>query len=176
MIKQIVILMLVLLLSACANNFDDLNRFIDNEKSKPAKPIDPLPEIRPMEVFEYNAQASRDPFSNDLEESDEEPTEEQLVAFENGEGPDLTRRKEFLESFPLDSLLMVGTYQQENDFWGLVTDPDGTIHRVAVGHFVGHNHGEIVAIAENEIVINEWINDGLGAWRERKAAMALKEE
>ena len=176
MIKNMSILLAVLFLSACANNLDDLNRFIANEQSKPAKPIDPLPEIKPMEVFEYNAQTNRDPFSNDLEERDSEPTDEQMVAYENGEGPDLTRRKEFLESFPLDSLLMVGTYQQEESFWGLVTDPDGTIHRVAVGHFVGHNYGEIVSIAENEIIIDEWINDGLGAWRERKAAMALKEE
>lgn len=174
--KRFVCVLLLGSLAACNNSLDDINQFMANERSKPPKPIDPLPEIKPMEVFEYNAQHLRDPFSNDLEEQSEEPSEEEMVAFENGEGPDLTRRKEFLESFPLDSLLMVGTYSQEEDDWGLVTDPDGTIHRVSVGHYVGHNHGQIVAIAENEITISEWINDGLGAWRKRDAAMALNEE
>lgn len=176
MFKKLLLFPVLLSLASCANNLDDLNQFMNNERNKPPKPIDPLPEIRPMEVFEYNAQHLRDPFSNDLEEKDKDPTEADLAAFESGQGPDLTRRKEFLESFPLDSMKMVGTYQQENDFWGLVTDPDGTIHRVSIGNFLGHNHGKISAIAENEITIKEWINDGLGAWRERDASMALEEE
>ena len=71
---------------------------------------------------------------------------------------------------------MVGTYQQENDYWAIVVDPEGTLHRVSQGHYLGHNHGLVMAIFENEIQIQEWINDGLGAWRERNAAMALKEE
>ncbi len=176
MIRKNILLLSVLFISACTSNLDDLNRFIANEKNKPIKPIDPLPEIRPMELFEYNAHDLRDPFSNDLEEKNDVTSETELAAFENGEGPDLTRRKEFLESFPLDSLLMVGTYQQGDDYWGLVTDPDGTIHRVSVGHYIGHNYGEVVSITENEIAIKEWANDGLGAWRQRDAAMALNEE
>jgi len=169
------VLFLFLLLFGCNNSFNDLNDFIARQKTKPVKAIDPLPQIQPREVFEYNANDARDPFSNDLEVDSE--SEQQVVAVaEGGEGPDLTRRKEFLESYPLDSLLMVGTYQQQEDYWALVVDPEGTVHFVSQGHFLGHNHGEVVSIFENEVQIKEWINDGLGAWRERSAAMALKEE
>jgi len=172
--RSLVILMFLFLIG-CNNGFDDLNEFIAHQKTKPVKPIDPLPQLKPHEVFEYNANASRDPFSNDLEVADE-VEQAALAVTEDGRGPDLARRKEFLESYPLDSLLMVGTYQQEEDYWAIVVDPEGTLHRVSQGHYLGHNHGQVLAIYENEIQIQEWINDGLGAWRERTAAMALKEE
>ena len=169
------VLLLFVFLVGCNNNIDDLNDFLAREKTKPVKPIDPLPQLIPHEVFEYDANGSRDPFSNDLE-IDSDSDDQSLAVLEDGEGPDLSRRKEFLESYPLDSLLMVGTYQQEENYWALVVDPDGTIHRVSQGHYLGHNHGEVVSIFENEVQLKEWINDGLGAWRERSAAMALKEE
>ncbi len=126
-------------------------------------------------MFEYNATTQRDPFSNDLE-LELESDEQSMAVAEGGEGPDLSRRKEFLESYPLDSLTMVGTYQQEDDYWALVVDPEGTVHFVSQGHHLGHNHGEVVSVFENEVQLEEWINDGLGAWRKRSAAMALKEE
>lgn len=169
------VLLLFIWLVGCNNSLSDLNDFVDHQKTLQVRPIDPLPQLKPHEVFEYNADSARDPFSNDLEVAEAAEIASAVVG-EDGVGPDLTRRKEFLESYPLDSLLMVGTYQQDEDYWALVVDPEGTIHRVSQGHFLGHNHGQVVSIFENEIQLTEWINDGLGAWRERSAAMALKEE
>ncbi len=174
--KTLAMILFSILLVGCQNSLDDINTFMDRQKSQPVKPIEPLPEIRPQEVFEYHENGMRDPFSNDLEMAEDDETINQVATNEDGRGPDLTRRKEFLESYPLDSLIMVGTYQQKDDYWALVVDPIGTIHRVSVGHHLGHNYGEVVAINESEIQITEWINDGLGAWREQSAAIALKEE
>lgn len=174
--RIIVILSLFTILFGCNNGLDDINEFMERQKNIPVPPIDPLPQLKPHEVFEYNANGSRDPFSNDLEAVDDNSIAELSSFDEDGKGPDLSRRKEFLESYPLDSLLMVGTYEQDGNYWGLVEDPEGTIHFVSVGHFLGHNHGEVSEIYENEIKIIEWLNDGLGAWREREAAMALKDE
>lgn len=177
MIRVLTIMLLMLfMLTGCSNSIDDLNQFIAQQKSRPVKPIDPLPQLKPHEVFEYNAMAMRDPFSNDLEVTDEDEQVNLVVSEEGGEGPDLSRRKQYLESYPLDSLLMVGTYQQEEGYWALVVDPEGVVHMVAEGDYLGHNHGAVVSILENEVLLREWINDGLGAWRERDAAMALKEE
>ena len=174
--KLVLIISIFGMLFGCNNGLDDINEFMERQKDIPVPRIDPLPQLKPLVAFEYNANGSRDPFSNDLEVEDIVSSEEMTAYSEGGVGPDLTRRKEFLESYPLDSLLMVGTYEQEGNYWGLVVDPDGKVHPVAVGHFLGHNHGEVIGIYENEIKIVEWLNDGLGAWREREAAMALKDE
>jgi type IV pilus assembly protein PilP len=93
-----------------------------------------------------------------------------------GPGPDFDRRKEILENYPLDGLYMVGTYVQEGNYWGLVEDPEGVIHRVSLNEHIGQNYGEIMEINEDEIIVSEWISDGLGGWKKRKAELALREE
>jgi type IV pilus assembly protein PilP len=91
-----------------------------------------------------------------------------------GEGaPDKTRRKEPLEFFPMDSLKMVGILEQKGEVWGLIQDPDGTIHRVQAGNHAGETYGEIVRISEESIDFVESIPDGLGAWIEREISLSI---
>lgn len=81
-----------------------------------------------------------------------------------------------LEGFELDSLEMVGTlYAEESEtLFGLVADPDGLLHRVRPGNYMGRNHGRIVAIYDDRIELVELVSDGVG-WREQDAALALDE-
>jgi type IV pilus assembly protein PilP len=172
--KILVIATLLLFLISCKKDMSDLDKYFADAKLTPAKQIEPLPEINSPEIFMYEAEELRDPFSNDLQISTEQNIESAIVV--EGAGPDLNRRKEILENFPLDSLFMVGTYSQENDYWGLVEDPEGVIHRVSITEHIGQNYGEIVAINEDQIGVSEWVSDGLGGWTKREARMALREE
>ena len=47
-----------------------------------------------------------------------------------GASPDPDRPAEFLESFPLDTLRMVGTLDINETVYGLIQTSDGLIHRV----------------------------------------------
>ena len=58
----------------------------------------------------------------------------------------------------------------------MVEDPEGVIHRVSLNEHIGQNYGEIMEINEDEIIVSEWISDGLGGWKKRKAELALREE
>lgn len=172
--KIVIIVLSSLVLFSCNQDKSDLDRFFSESNAIPAKQIEPLPEINSPEIFIYAADNLRDPFSNDLEiletlNKDEVP----LVV---GEGPDLNRRKETLENFPLDALYMVGTYNQDDKSWGLIEDPETVIHRVSLAEHMGQNFGEIISISEDEIVVSEWVSDGLGGWIKRKASIALREE
>ena len=71
---------------------------------------------------------------------------------------------------------MMGTLELNEELWGIVRSPDGTIHRVQVGNYVGRNHGKIVGISEESIDLNEIIQDGRGGWQERDAALALTQQ
>lgn len=173
-IKTFIIITLTFVLSSCNKEIADLDVYFSDAKKVPARPIDPLPEINSPEIFIYNAIDLRDPFSNDLQISDEPNSGGAEVV--EGPGPDLTRRKEILENFPLDSLYMVGTYVQEGHYWGLIEDPEGQIHRVALNQYIGQNYGEIVIINEDQIDVSEWISDGLGGWMKREASIALREQ
>ena len=70
---------------------------------------------------------------------------------------------------------MVGTLERDGSSWALVRMSDSTIHRVKPGNFAGENHGKIVNITESEIELTEIVEDGLGGWMERQAALALSE-
>jgi len=172
--KIILIVVSALFLMSCKKDMTDLDRFFEETKALPAKQIEPLPEINSPEIFVYNAEELRDPFSNDLQILSNEDLEVDNTV--EGDGPDLNRRKETLENYPLDGLYMVGTYLQEEQFWGLIEDPEGSIHRVSLHEHMGQNYGEIVAINEDQIDVSEWVSDGLGGWTKREASIALREE
>lgn len=165
------LLALLPLLAGCVNDsISDLRQYADEVKARPAGRIPPLPEIKQVETFAYIAEGKRDPF---LAEVGEEEEEQELP--DNGLRPDLLRRKEELESFPLDSIRMVGTLELHGVIWGLVVSTDGTIHRVKPGNYMGQNHGQITDIQEDRIELNEIVPDGRGRYMERQASLALSE-
>ena len=161
---------LVLLTAGCGQrDMADLEAFVAEVRARPPTPIDPIPQITQAETFLYVAEDRRDPF---------EPTEEieDVLAAkveEEGPRPDPNRRKEELEAFPLDTLKMVGTLDQKGERWALVRTPDGTVHRVRVGNYLGQNDGRIVAIEEEHISLVELIPNGRGGYIERQASLAL---
>jgi len=155
-----------ILVSACGGDQDDLDQFINEIKARPGGRIDPLPEITPYAGFTYVADAEglRSPFR---------PDTPQANSAVGGTRPDLDRSREYLESFPLDSLGMVGTLDIGGATYGLVQTADGLIHRVVPGNYMGQNDGRITRISESEIDVVEIISDGIGGYIERDAAVSL---
>ena len=74
--------------------------------------------------------------------------------------PDASRPREYLERFTLDSLLMVGSLARGGQDWTLIKDPDGGIHRVQVGHFLGRDHGRIAEMGATYVAVIEIVPDG----------------
>ncbi|EXJ17099.1 pilus assembly protein PilP [Imhoffiella purpurea] len=158
-----------LLLSGCVSkDMSDLDAFVAEVKSRPPGPIEPLPEIEPVDVFVYEPGDRRDPFTPDAQT---EPT--QQVVIDNGLAPDPRRRKEELENHPLDSLRMVGTLDLEGIRWALIRTKDGIVHRVKAGNYLGLNNGQITSIGDDQIQLTEIVSDAPGQWRERPATIAL---
>jgi type IV pilus assembly protein PilP len=164
-------LVLVMLLSACTGNEDDLNRYISEVKARPPTPIPPIPPVRTYTPYVYEGLLGRDPFRRSTSEGNEEVA--QSGGPSKGPRPDLQRPREYLERFELDTLTMVGTFSKEASHWALIQDPDGVVHRVAVGNYMGKNHGKVSRIASDEVQLSEFIADGVGGWLVRDATVAL---
>jgi len=172
-IKNMSVVVLVVaatMLTACSGRQDDLNRYIAEVKARPATPIPPIPPVRTYTPYQYEGLTGRDPFRQSTSEGSD-----QVVATgpSSGPRPDLQRPREYLERFELDTLLMVGTFSKESSDWALVRDPDGVVHRVAVGNYIGKNHGKISDISPDEVQLSEFIADGIGGWLVREASVAL---
>ena len=162
-----IIISSVLLLGACSGNqHGDLETYVNEVKSRKSGRIPALPEVKPYEVFAYQAHNYRDPFTTYI---DEIPTDS------GANRPDINRKREALEQFPLDTLSFVGHLEKSGVRWGLVGAPDQSVYRIQVGNFLGKNYGEILAISETSIEIKEVIPDGAGGWVDRKASLSLSE-
>ncbi|NIP16812.1 MAG: hypothetical protein GWM87_00590 [Xanthomonadales bacterium] len=160
-----------LALTACGNDMQELDQYIAGVHATPAQPIPPIPPVKTYTPYVYEGLTGRDPFRSSTSEGSDEviPTGDS-----SGPRPDTARAREYLEQFELDTLSMVGTFAKEGNFWGLVRDPDGVVHRVEEGQYMGKNHGKITNIRDTELRLSELITDGMGGWLARDAQMALE--
>ncbi|VUD40716.1 hypothetical protein TDB9533_00337 [Thalassocella blandensis] len=170
-IKACFICVLAVGLASCSFNQDhsDLNDYIASVKSKPAGAIEPLPAFRPFEAYIYSAASIRSPFDRPIDIKLREVVKGKKIT------PDFNRPKEYLESFDIGSLTMVGHINRRGTLWALLSDKDGVVHWVKPGNFIGKNHGRIIATTENKIELIEIVSDGLDGWVERPRVIALSE-
>lgn len=164
------VLLAPLLLAGCGSEeFQDLRDFVKNSGADMRGKVDPPPEIKPYEPFTYdNSIGLSDPFK----------PRKQEVKNAGRPGlnqPDMERRKEELEEFPLEGIKMVGFLQQANVGHAVVRSPDGKLHRVKVGNYLGQNFGRITAITDAEVKIKEMVQDSTGDWSERESILQLVE-
>jgi type IV pilus assembly protein PilP len=147
-----------ILLVGCGGGSDE------DLKSWMAEQGDPIPPIRPYEAFAYNAFDQPEPFKP-----------RKIETGKGSRGPDLTRRKEALETYPLETLKMVGTLQRGATMLGLVRANDNKVFQVRQGNYVGQNFGVITSVVEGEITLKELFQDGAGDWAERQSKIMLQE-
>jgi len=160
------------MLSACVgSDHSDLKIYVDSVVSRQKPRIDPLPEFKPYPIYVYEAGELRDPFQESAF------VEQQIEVAIEGSGirPPERDTREPLEEYPLDTLRMVGTLEQSTTMWALIRDGEGSIHRVKTGNYMGKNYGKILSINEHKVEILEIVPNGLGAYIERPATIALSE-
>lgn len=167
---KIGVLVCTLAVAGCGSDgMDDLRDFTANaHKGKTAK-VEPLPEIKTTEPFAYSAAKLTDPFAA----ANLKPASNKTAG--NGPRPDMNRRREPLEEYPLDALKMVGTLARGKQAWVVVQAPDGTVHRASVGNHMGQNFGTITRITDEKISLIELVQGAVGDWVEREAAVTLTE-
>lgn len=164
---------LALMLAGCGGGtkHQDLVDFMEETQRRPTGQIEPLPPFVAYQSFTYSAMTLRSPFDPPVEDI------QQLVMGRSTDvEPDLNREKEFLETFNLASLKMVGTLERDGTIWALINDGSGGIHRVTKGNFLGRNHGRIIAASPLQIDIIEIVPNGADGWVERPQALQIAEK
>jgi len=161
-----------LLLVGCAGEeHEDLRAWIKEQDNMPRPRIDPLPEVKPFEVFAYEADKDGliDPFRPRKIELPKQTAN-------SGIRPDLNRPREPLEAYPLENLRMVGTLSQKKEVFALIKSPDNNLFRVRKGNYLGQNFGRITEVDEGSVKLKEIVQDGSGDWTERTSTLLLQDE
>ena len=79
-----------------------------------------------------------------------------------------------MESFPLDSMFLVGSIIKAGQHVALVK-VDNLLYQVKLGNYLGQNFGRVMKIDETEVTLREIVQDAVGEWIERVATLQLQE-
>lgn len=165
----------VLLLSGCiGSDQDELQQWMTEQRNQTKPKIEPISEPTKFVPQAYNQEAAVDPFSNQKltialkRDANQATANAALIA------PELARRREALEAFPLDAISMVGSLNKEGKPVALIK-VDNLLYQVRSGNYLGQNYGRITKISETEISLREIVQDASGEWIERTAALQLQE-
>ena len=163
------------LLAGCGDpGADELQPWIAEQRAQQKPQIDPIQPPKKFTPENYTQQAVTDPFSSLKltqalkRDSAQSTSNAALIA------PELSRRKEPLESYPLDVMSMVGTLMKEGRPVALVK-VDNLLYQVRPGNYLGQNYGRIMKVDETELVMREIVQDAAGEWIERAATLQLQE-
>jgi len=161
-------------------DLEDLKR---EQEAAPGRKPAPLPKIPHVEPFGYSAGSLNDPFSRDNVARPWEAIAHVTLSDDKVEdlgpdplAPDLTRERQPLEEFPLDSMTFVGVLVAMGETSGiLLLQGTGQTHEVRVGDYLGQDYGQVGAIelGTGTIVINEVKLGISGRWQQNEETLTL---
>lgn len=165
----------VLLLVACgAASEDELRQWMAEQRTQSQPRVKPIPEPKQFKPESYAMVNEVDPFSNQKltlafkKDSTQTSSNDALIA------PELARRKEPLEDYPLDTMAYVGSMVKAGKPVALIT-VGKLLYQVRPGEHMGQNFGRVSKITDTEINLREIVQDAAGEWVERTANLQLQE-
>jgi type IV pilus assembly protein PilP len=163
------ILIALTLVSGCYDDTTDLSAHIQQVKATTTSQIDPMPEVHPFHHYDYSAFDLRSPFSLPKPEVIQQKIQQMSGCL----SPDPRRRKQPLEKFALGDITMRGTMGDDGILWALVEASDLTLHRVAIGSYMGLFNGHITEVNDKSVKLVELTPDGAGCWVERETVIKI---
>jgi type IV pilus assembly protein PilP len=161
----------LLLLSGCfERDVQEVNQWMLQVEHDARVVVPVLSEPKTFTPFAYQVRDLTDPFSPNKMTAD-------VARIGKSDGamkPDLERRRELLENFPLDVFRMVGSLQKNGVTYALL-QVERSVYRVESGQHIGQNFGLITSVSENAVSIKEIVQDAGGDWVARMAKVELQE-
>jgi type IV pilus assembly protein PilP len=166
-------LVAMLLLAGCGDSdVQEVRTWMKQIDAQTQVRVPPLAEPKVFVPFAYAHKDDIDPFNPNKLLA--ELAKQAAAGGGNGLKPDVDRRKELLESYPLDTIRMVGTIEKKGVVHA-VLQVDRAVHQVVVGQHLGQNDGRITSISENAVTLKEIVQDATGDWVERQSRLELQE-
>ena len=169
------IMLMVLSLAGCGSSSEEeLTQWMADQKNQSRPKVAPMAEPKQFKPETYTQVTAVEPFSNQKltlalkRESNQTSVSSALIA------PELARRKESLEAFPLDTMKMVGSLNKAGQPVALLK-VENLLYQVHLGNYIGQNYGRILKIAETQVTLREIVQDAAGEWIERTATLQLQE-
>jgi type IV pilus assembly protein PilP len=167
----VTLLVLAAALAACGADQNELRAWMDEVRRNTLPIRETVPEPKHFEPFRYDNLAQIDPFSQAKLQA---ALDKLAQRSKGGARPDLERRREPLESYPLESIHMVGHLSNNQQNFALL-QVESLVFQARVGNYAGQNFGKITTVSDSEVKLKELVQDAAGDWVERETALRLQE-
>ena len=162
---------LAVLLSGCGDSdVREVRDWMEQVRRDTRPAVKPLPEPKDFIPYAYGAKDQVDPFSQNKLLAE---LARAAATSNNPNQPDLQRPRELLESYPLDTMRMVGMMQKGGVSYALL-QIDRAVYQVKAGQRIGQNFGLVTRVDEDAVSIREVVQDAAGDWVERMAKLELQ--
>ena len=172
---KLVLVFIVFTMTGCgASGVDELRQWMAEQKNQTRPRVKAVAEPKQFKPESYNQVTAIEPFNNQ-KLTLALKTESSQAVFNGGLiAPELARRKQALEAFPLDTMALVGTLTKDGQPMALLK-VDNLLYQVRPGNYLGQNYGRVTKITETEVALREIVQDAVGEWIERAATLQLQE-
>jgi type IV pilus assembly protein PilP len=167
--------LLIAMLQACSSSEDEeLQSWMQAQRQQARPAVQPIAEPKRFKPQGYVHEGGIEPFSTQKlvvamrKDASQANSNAALIA------PELNRRKEPLESVPLDSMVMVGSLDRRGQRVALIR-AGALLYQIRAGQYLGQNYGRVTRISESEVTLREIVQDAVGEWIERPATLQLQE-
>lgn len=173
--KTLSCLLCLVLLAGCSDSDqDELKVWMSTERNAIKPQVKPIPEPSKFIPQTYGGEQKTPPFSGEKLASVMRGTTATVVVNSSLIEPELSRRKQPLENYPLDTMSMVGSIHSQGQLVAIVK-VDNLLYQVRPGSYLGQNYGRVNNVTETEVTLREIVQDSAGEWTERPAALQLQE-
>jgi type IV pilus assembly protein PilP len=162
------------LVGCTGSSQDELRQWLVDERNQSKPKVTPIPPPKQFKPEAYPNSGETEPFSNQKLTQALKRDSAQVASNAGLVAPELARRKEPLESFPIDTMAIVGSIVKAGQPVALIK-VDGLLYQVKLGNYLGQNYGRVVKITETEVALREVVQDAVGEWIERTATLQLQE-
>jgi type IV pilus assembly protein PilP len=175
-LSVLLVLLAVFQITACGNSEqDELQTWMQSERNSIKPDVKPIPEPSKFQPFGYGGGRYVEPFSSEKLASILKNDQAQTGGSSALVDQERSRRKQPLEAFPLDSMVMVGSLMRGGQPVALIK-VNALLYQVSPGNYLGQNYGRVLKVAENQVMLREIVQDVTGEWIERTASLQLQEE
>jgi type IV pilus assembly protein PilP len=175
--KLLLVLAAAAALSACGSSeHEEIQQWMQQQRAAIKPQVQTIPEPKKFTPEAYTQENAVDPFSvAKLTQALKRESQQAGTASAALLTPELNRRKEPLEAYPLDTMVMVGSLIKQGQPVALVK-VDNLLYQVKPGNYLGQNYGKVVKVTESELVLRELVQDAAGEWVERTSTLQLQEK
>ena len=132
--------------------------------------VKPLPEPKDFLPYAYGAKEAVDPFDPNKLLGE---LARAAATSNNPNQPDMQRPRELLETFPLDTMQMVGMMEKGGTRFALL-QIERSLYHVKAGQRIGQNFGVVTHVGEDGVDIREVVQDAAGEWTGRMTKLELQ--